>query len=482
MKNYLLSFFILSAFAVYAMLFTSCANIVPPTGGPRDSLPPVLLSANPKDSALNFKAKTITLTFDEYVDVDAKVQTEMIVSPNPQQMPFVQGKLRDVSIRLKDSLLPNTTYSINFGRNIKDVNEGNSNKNFTYVFSTGNYITTGKISGRVQLSQTGAVDSTLLVVLHNNLNDSAIKKLRPLYYARLDSSGNFQFNYLPPSNYAIYVVPDDYTKRYDDSTKMFAFSNDTLHLDSNGSISSIDLYAYQEVAPGPQKNNSSSQTNSRNRDEDKSKNRRKNNDNNKDSVPHLAYKTSISGKQDLLSDLQFSFADSLASFDSSKIILADTNYKTIANYRVSLDTSNIIHLVYPWVEEQYFKLIVLPGAFTDSAAITNKQDTISFETKSEREYGSIMIRFAGLDIAKNPVLQLVQSNQVKDSVPLSGTEFKQKLIAPGEYEVRVLYDNNRDGTWTPGNFILKKQPEIVVRIPEKINIRANWDNEVNIEL
>ena len=403
----------------------------------------------------------------------------MIVSPNPLQAPFVQSKLKEVTIRLKDSLRPNTTYSVNLGRNLKDVNEGNVYKNFTYVFSTGDYITTGKVTGKVQLAETGQTDSTLLVILQNNLNDTAIQKLRPLFYTRLDSAGNFAFNYLPSGDYAIYVVPDDYSKRYDDSTKVFAFYNSTLHVDSLNAPN-VNLYAYQEIKPKPE--NKSASSPERNNDESKPKNRKKNGDD-KDTIPHLQYKTDITGKQDLLSSLHFIFTDTLASFDSSKIILTDTNYKTAAPYHIAIDTFHTsVSLAYPWKETEYFKLVLLPGAFTDSSGVSNKQDTISFQTKAESEYGSIMIRFTNLDLNKNPVLQLIQNNQIKDSIPLNGTEFKRRLFTPGEYEVRILNDDNKNGKWDAGNFLQKRQPEIVERIPRRINIRSNWDNEINIEL
>jgi hypothetical protein len=133
-------------------------------------MPPVLLQSVPADSMLNFKANKITLTFDEYVQLDNQmVQTNLVVSPTPDQAPIVASHLRDVTIRLKDSLKPNTTYSINFGNALKDVNEGNPYKNFHYVFSTGNSIASGELSGRVQLAQTGKTDSTLIVILHKNL-------------------------------------------------------------------------------------------------------------------------------------------------------------------------------------------------------------------------------------------------------------------------------------------------------------------------
>src|SRR5215831_2470481 len=156
---------------------TGCANIIPPTGGPRDSLPPVLVGASPKDSTTNFHSKTVALTFDEYVQLDDNINEEFIMSPTPDNAPFPEGKLRTVTVKLRDSLKPNTTYLLDFGNAIKDVNEGNRLKNFVYVFSTGDAIDNGTISGNVSVAETGEADSTLIVLLHENLNDTAVKKL-----------------------------------------------------------------------------------------------------------------------------------------------------------------------------------------------------------------------------------------------------------------------------------------------------------------
>src|SRR3954452_21949263 len=92
---------------------TSCANIIPPTGGPRDSLPPVLVTATPKDSALQFKTNKITLNFDEYLKVDNPTEN-VVVWPNPKVRPEITSKMRVVTNREKDTLEPNTSYTINF--------------------------------------------------------------------------------------------------------------------------------------------------------------------------------------------------------------------------------------------------------------------------------------------------------------------------------------------------------------------------------
>ena len=120
--------------------------------------------------------------------------------------------------------------------------------------------TTGTLRGKVELAETGTVDSTLIVILHKNLNDSAIKKLKPDYYARVDSGGNFRFRFLENGTYNIYVLPNDYSKRYDDSTKMFAFFDKPVTVDDTVT-EPIMLYAYNEYKPDKNSNNFSSAAN-----------------------------------------------------------------------------------------------------------------------------------------------------------------------------------------------------------------------------
>lgn len=472
-KNLFTFLIILSIFQILVQTLTSCANIIPPGGGPRDSLPPVLIKAAPEDSALHFNAHKIVLTFNEYVQLDNQALANIVTSPNPVQAPYSESKLQTVTVRLKDSLQPNTTYSINFGNAIRDVNENNAYKNFTYVFSTGNSIADGTLSGKVQLAETGTADSTLIVVLHNNLNDSAIKKSRPYYYTLLDSAGRFNFHFLASGQYNVFVLPNDYTKKYDDSTKMFAFLNEPVTI-NNSPSPPVLLYAYNEFKPGKNAEQASAETNN-------SSNKKKP----VDTTKSISFTTSLqSAKQDLLSNLVIKFNKPLQHFDSSKIVLSDTNFRAISNYTITADTTLAkFSLSYPWKEDQYFKLIIQKDAFTDSTGkMLAKIDTINFKTSSESEYGSIRLRFVNLELDKNPVLQLLQNKVIIDSVALTSTEFYRRLYKPGDYDLRILYDADKNMSWTPGNFTLKKQPEIVIAIPHKLTIKQNWDNEVNVNL
>lgn len=451
----------------------SCANIIPPGGGPKDSIAPRLSYALPKDSAVNVNVKTkqIVLTFDEYVEIK-DAQNNLIVSPVPKNLPVVDYKLRNITLKLKDSLEANTTYSFDFGNAIKDVNEGNIAKNFMYVFSTGNKLDHSKFSGTVKLAETGKTDSTLIVVLHRDLNDTAIIKNRPRYYTRVDSKGNFAFYNLPEGKFAAYVVPNDYTKKYDDSTKLFAFSDSVISI--SDSTKPVEFFAYEE-AKAKTKSSAPLVGNTANSGKNAPKGDKR-----------LRITTTLeNGQQDVLKPtLQLIFSRKLKLVDSSKIILTDSNYHPLTDYTISLDsTKTRLAIQYNWKTDTYFRLLLAKDAVTDTTGtMLTKGDTLRFATKKEVDYGSITLRFANLDFSKNLVLQLVQSDKIVESIPITQKQITRKLYIPGEYDMRVLLDRNKNGVWDTGNFKKKIKPEVVHAINKKLVVKANWDNEADIPL
>ena len=102
----------------------SCANIIPPAGGPRDTLPPVILSVLPADSTLNFNSDRIVIEFDEYVDLQ-DVQNNILFAPTFERNPEISVKGRTITVRFRDPLEENTTYTLSFGNSIRDINENN---------------------------------------------------------------------------------------------------------------------------------------------------------------------------------------------------------------------------------------------------------------------------------------------------------------------------------------------------------------------
>jgi hypothetical protein len=107
----------------------------------------------------------------------------------------------------------------------------------------------------------------------------------------------------------------------------------------------------------------------------------------------------------------------------------------------------------------------------------SKADTIRFQTKRTEDYGSLKLIFKNIDIGRNPVLQFVEADNIKMTFPLNGSEWNNAMMPPGEYELRILFDQNKNGKWDTGNYKEKRQPEITESLPEKLRIKANWENE-----
>lgn len=477
MKHSYFPVFAIAVLVAALQLLPSCANIVPPSGGPRDSLPPVLVRAMPRDSMTHFTSNKIVIEFDEYVTIDNPTEN-LIVSPYPKNQPQVDGKLRTITVKLRDSLEANTTYAINFGHSIKDVNEGNIARELTYVFSTGDYIDSNYLEGQVQLAETGKLDTTLIAILHRDLNDSAVYKLAPRYYAKLDGQGHFYFHNLPASKFNLFIMPNDYGKKYDDSTKLFAFSDSAIQVSTH--TQPVTLYAYNEYKEQPKKPVTNTNATG-NKKKDKSKDE-------EDKRLKITATTVNGGEQDVLSDMQISFSRPLRSFDSSQFILTDTNYKALPqqlSIKWADTTATKLTLKYPWKPATDFRLIINKQAATDSADINIfKTDTLEFSTKKEAAYGSIKLHFENFDFAKHPILHIIQNDKTVDSVFITRKLWSARLYQPGDYELRILYDTNNDSIWTPGQFWMsatKRQPEIVAPAkPAKINVRSNWDNEWDI--
>jgi hypothetical protein len=450
-------------FVLISMYITGCANIIPPGGGPRDSLPPKLIVALPKDSATNVRTKNFLLSFDEYVTLQG-LQENLIVSPTVKNTPIIDYKLKNVTIKFKDSLEENTTYTLDFGKAIVDVNESNMAKGFRYIFSTGNNIDNGNYNGHVKIAATGKVDSTLIVVLHNNLNDTSIYNNTPRYYTRLDGKGNFSFKNLAPGKYAAYVIPTNFSRKYDDSTNYFGFLNTPVLVSEK--TKSDTMYAFEEFKKIEKKIYAAAS--SKDSKEDK----------------RLKYNASFNnGEQDLLGPLELSFAKKITIKDTASIRLVDTSFVSKEGYTVTLDSSALkLSIGYNWPAGEPFKLVLTKGAVTDSLGnATAKSDTLSFYTKKEVDYGLIKFKFSNIDTSLHPVLQIIERNEIINSYPLSSNQLLIKRYKPGSYELSILFDTNKNGIWDTGSFkVNKRQPEIVIEIPKPISVRNNWDNEITV--
>ncbi len=445
------------------MVGNSCAQIGMPTGGPRDTIPPVLIKATPPLRTTHFSANRITLTFNEYVHVE-NVQQNLLVSPTPRINPNVDFKFREVTIKLRDTLLPNTTYSIQLGDAIQDVNENNIYPNFTYVFSTGSYIDSLTLSGKVFVAESGLPDSTLIAELYNDLSDSAVFKTKPKYVARIDKNGSYNFKYLSPGTYNLFALKDESgTKLYNNPKQLFAFADSEIVINKETKTAPI-LYAYSEEKDIPTVGASKPEK-------------------------LLRFTTSITnGRQDLLSPLEIIFSHPLKNPRADFAKISDTVFNLIATKIFPDSTGKKFKIEFDGKPTQKYLLRVDKALAIDTAGIAMlKNDTIPFIMKNESEYGSIRLNFTNLEKFKHPVLQFVSKNEIVASYALSSAIFEQKLFAPGEYTLRILDDENGNKVWDPGHYSpvnknLQKQPEKIYNISQSLNIRANWDNIRDIVL
>ena len=143
-----------------------------PTGGPRDVDPPEVVESDPPNYSVQFKAKKILITFNEYIVLD-NVNQQLIVSPPMEEKPEVKLRKKTLIIEFEEDLKENTTYTFNFGNAIKDLHEGNKLQNFEYVFSTGEVLDSMSVRGTLRYAETLAKpEDPITVMLYSDSRDS----------------------------------------------------------------------------------------------------------------------------------------------------------------------------------------------------------------------------------------------------------------------------------------------------------------------
>ena len=200
-----------------AALFTKCASTMTPTGGPKDTLPPIIVAMEPDNCTTmidTLHPPKIYVEFDEYVQIKDQ-QKELYTSPAMKKQPTVTRRGHGIVITIKDTLLPNTTYAINFGSSIRDNNEGNPLHSMRYVFSTGKEIDSMFMSGYTADSyKSDSVSKTFIwFFIADSVEtpkdwDSTMFKYKPHVIARAENNGIFIAQNLKPVPYRIYAFED----------------------------------------------------------------------------------------------------------------------------------------------------------------------------------------------------------------------------------------------------------------------------------
>jgi hypothetical protein len=221
-------YIIVAGFA-WIVIVSSCANQGMPTGGPRDSIPPVLVGTYPGYKSLNFRGNEVRLTFNEFIIPD-KISEQLVVSPPLDKRPTILTKSKTLIVRFSESLRDSMTYSLDFKNSVVDNNEQNPYESLRFTFSTGDKLDTLRVAGNVMKAFNMESLENMLVLLHKNLHDSAVYTLRPDYIARSDEEGMFYFDNLAEGKYHIFSLNDlNNNMMYDEGAEEIAFHDSAYH-------------------------------------------------------------------------------------------------------------------------------------------------------------------------------------------------------------------------------------------------------------
>lgn len=228
----------------FAVTFSNCANEKAPEGGKKDTIPPKVKKMSPPNKSLHFTENKIEVTFDEFIKPTGFAQT--LISPPLDKRPEFKINNKTLVIKFKSPLRDSTTYTINFADDIKDVNEGNILNNFTYVFSTGSYLDSQKVSGKVTMAKDNSAADGVIVSLYPPDSVNAIKRSKPFYFAKTDKSGNFKISNIKSAYYRVFALKDmSYDYLYNQPDELIAFSDTLLNL-TDSVIRIVELHLFKE--------------------------------------------------------------------------------------------------------------------------------------------------------------------------------------------------------------------------------------------
>ncbi len=222
---------LIPAVLVLGSLFfpTGCANTTtPPSGGPKDTIPPVLVKVSPLPGTVNVPVhKTqIKFTFNEYVTV--KDANNVFLSPPLEKRPKTRLSGKSLIVSFESDLDSNTTYTLDITGAIGDNNEGNMFPGFTLVFSTGSVIDSLCMTGLVQESTNLKPVKGATVLLYKDHADSAVFLHRPVAASKTDDWGFFSIRNIQDTLYRVYAIRDvNNNNMYDPDSETIAFL-DTL--------------------------------------------------------------------------------------------------------------------------------------------------------------------------------------------------------------------------------------------------------------
>lgn len=533
--------FFLGLAIMVSLSFIQCANMQKPTGGPKDSIAPKLLSVTPPNLSKNFKDKIIEMTFDEYIKT-VNPGKEFNISPDVGIQPIYKVKKKKFIIELPDSLEENTTYTINFGKGLVDYNEGNPFINYNYVFATGDELDSLSISGKVKNGYTKTFDldkdKEVIAILIPTSRDSIFGKKKASYYTTVDSTGNFKFNNLREDSYRVYALKDmNNDKIFNGNDEWIGFLNDSIALNQN--VSGLEL-EYTKGVPNVFRNlekkveNDGSILFTFNRpiespdirilnpnqlDNNKLVRFKPTQDSAKVYLENLDFdslkveilentipidtvslrkarnlkvdntiipKLNISNKVDRVKHIELFSEYPIASVDKNKVLIMEDSVSR-RNFQLQQDSVNreMYHIRFNWRPNRNYELVLQPGAILGPFDETNKEFKSQFTLNVTENYGDINLTFTGLDSAQNYIVELIDEPKEKifDVRKLPENRILKYLKFPGgKYSIRLIEDANNNGKWDSGDVYKGRKAERIWYLDRTFTIRANWEQNETIDV
>lgn len=517
-------------FIVIGLIFVACARVGSPTGGAKDEVPPKFLSSNPAQLSKNVPVdiKTIKMTFDELFLVQDQSK-QIIISPPLTISPLILPNVfpnRELLIKFKEPLKENTTYSINFGESIKDYNENNPLRDFTYVFSTGNFIDSLKIDGSVSNFIPNEKQKNVIVSLYKV--DSIVDfSKKPYYFTRVnDSTKNFKFNYLKQDKYKIIAFNDENNNQIFDANKeQVAFNKEVIDLNENKSInlklSKVRqkfknvkqrqdgygklVFRFQgtpekvEIQPLEPKMKSFTvehfpRVDSANFWFDPKVELSEN-----DKNPKLKFLVKTQEKNDTLSlfystkqevklkildksnelipkkTVKLNFNYPLKEVNSSLISIKKDKKEIDFKAKINKEKINQLELDFPIAYDSKYDIKFQPKAVVDRFETFSDSLEINYKSRSEQDFGKLNLTIENPPKQKF-FLELIDDKEEKvQEVYGNLTKHTFEYLTPGEYKFRILVDENENGFYDYSDFENEIQAEKTFLYTKPILVRAYWD-------
>lgn len=528
-------FLVYLAFTLLAV--TGCAKRGTVSGGAIDTIPPVIVRSSPDNMSTNFNGSQIRIDFSEYIKIK-DVNKQLIISPPMETQPDIMplgNASRYITIKIKDTLQPNTTYSFNFGQSITDNNEGNAYSQFKFVFSTGAYIDSLTLNGTIRDAYEKKADNFVTVMLYEaneKFNDSTIYKERPRYVTNtLDSLTKYSLQNLKEGSYYLVALKDKNNNyRYDAKSDKIGFLKNPVRVPTD-TLYALELFMQQPAFKAQRPSQASSgrlvmgfegdvkglkaevkngeqavpSVVTKFADKDSvqiwiprnlaadslqvgvSKGDYTNNFNVKIKEMKTADSLSVDAVQKGLLNFRETFtltaSTPITAIDSTKIRIINKDSTAVAFTTRYRPYDQQLELDFAKQEEEKYTITLLPGALRDFYDTENDSLKYSLATRALTDYGNLRITL------QNPkrfplLLEVLNAKgEVKASFYTEKeTQVNFDALLPDKYTLRVIYDDNKNGVWDSGNYLEKRQPEEVFYYPGEIDVRANWDVEQSFNL